>query len=174
MNGKYRKVMASLYILSILLFTVISTIPTTKSQFQPNPQGLDISISNITFSDPEPKEDDEINITITVRNNESFPIPGLSILVFNYNQEIGNITNKTVDPNSISTYTIPWKAEGGTQNISAIISYDGNQLINTRYSKEIYVEPKPMGDIYFPIMVLMLILAVVFSAIIGPSIKAKI
>lgn len=166
-------------ILTLILMTAVLTVGSSTGQSetanvnQVIPQAPDISVTNITFSEDDLDEGDNVTITVTVKNNESIPLSDLGIILYSNAQEFYRFKNKTLAPMSSDEFTMQWKAQGGTQNISAVLSIRGNQLMTTLYSTEIYVEPEPMGDIYTPILVLSLILIFVFSMIVVPSIRVR-
>ncbi|MFW5946521.1 MAG: hypothetical protein ACOCTN_06595 [Candidatus Natronoplasma sp.] len=144
----------------------------------------DVTITNLTFSKSEPKEGENITISVTVRNNESFTIPdedfrikNLTITLMRFEE---NITEKeiSIEGETNATFNFTWKAVGGRQNITAFLSGerpDSNERIPLDdMSREIWIEPEPIGDVYYPILALALIFVVIFGSVVIPSLVASL
>lgn len=167
----------AVFVMVIILFSPIidnsgaSEVETKNQPFPPD--DLKVSITNLTFSNSEPKEGENITIIVTVRNNGSSPIPNLTVRLMNLRFE-ENISQKQFSINGSEelTFNFNWTAEGGRQTITALLILDtpGSKETIGRIEEDIWVEPNPIGDVYSPILALALIFIVVFGSALIPSI----
>lgn len=162
-----------IFLVLIILFSPVMDNSKGLVMGRTEQQLPDVTITNMTFSDIEPKEGDNITISVTVRNNESFPVTDLTIRLVNLRLE-QDISEKQVslEENDEKTFDFNWTAEGGSQTISALLMLTGLEEPIDRMSKEIWVEPKPIGDVYSPILALAFIFIVIFGSVVIPSILA--
>jgi len=135
-----------------------------------------VTITNLTFSENEPKEGDNITIHVTVRNNRTERIENLNISLVRNNQ---NFTVRQVSINGTTTKTFYfyWEAEGGNQIFRANLSLempDGRILESEPSVKEIWVEPEPIGDVYSPILALFLVFVIIFGSAVIPSLWSSL
>jgi len=170
----------------IILFSTVTNNSASAYLNSTNQQtpfdDFDLTITNLTFSKSEPKEGDNITISVNVSNNESFPIPNEEIPIQNLTLTLirfeENITERKIsmEPKTNSTFDFEWKTVGGRQTITAFLSVettDSNERAPLdEMSKEIWVEPEPIGDVYSPILALAIIFLVVFGSVTIPSIIA--
>ncbi len=170
----------------IILFSTVTNNSASAYLNSTNQQtpfdDFDLTITNLTFSKSEPKEGDNITISVNVSNNESFPIPNEEIPIQNLTLTLirfeENITERKIsmEPKTNSTFDFEWKTVGGRQTITAFLSVettDSNERVPLdEMSKEIWVEPEPIGDVYSPILALAIIFLVVFGSVTIPSIIA--
>ncbi len=141
---------------------------------------FDVKITNLTFSDIEPNEGDNITISVTVRNNESSPIPDENIPIKNLTLSLmrfeQNITERkiSIEGEANSTFEFEWEAEGGRHTITAFLSAetaDSDEGIPLdERSADIWVEPEPIGDVYSPIIALFFVFVIIFGSAVIPSI----
>jgi len=174
----------AIFVILIILFSPItensSGLGLERTDQQPSRDEFDVTITNLTLSNIEPKEGDNITISVTVRNNESFPIPNENIPIQNLTIRLirfeQNITERKIsmEAKTNSTFEFEWEAEGGRQTITAFLSAelaDSKERVPLdEMSREIWVEPEPIGDIYSPIIALFLVFAVIFGSAVIPSI----
>jgi len=173
-------------VIVIILFSTVTNNSASAYLNSTNQQtpfdDFDLTITNLTFSKSEPKEGDNITISVNVSNNESFPIPNEEIPIQNLTLTLirfeENITERKIsmEPKTNSTFDFEWKTVGGRQTITAFLSVettDSNERAPLdEMSKEIWVEPEPIGDVYSPILALAIIFLVVFGSVTIPSIIA--
>jgi len=168
----------SVFVLLVVMILLFSSLMSNSSDFElerTEQQLPDVTITNLTFSQSEPKEGENITIFVTLRNNESFPITDLTIRLVNLRLE-QNISEKqvSIDENDEKTIDFNWTAQGGSNSISALLIpevVDLEEPIDSM-SKEIWVEPEPIGDVYSPLFALIFIFIVIFGSVIIPSIFA--
>jgi len=177
--GKIKETKRNLFITTItmaLAFSaILGTMPSTSAQNGDMQTQLpDIKITDITFSNEEPVEDEEITISANVLNNGSMPASNITITFFLDNEEIWNVTDLIIDANESMFVNITWMTEKWDHNISAMLSIDDVKLMNTMIGKYIYVEAKPIGDIPSLIYALILIMMVVFGTAVVPSILRRL
>ncbi len=176
-----------LVVLIILFLPVVensSGLSFERTEQQPSRDELDVTITNLTFSKSEPKEGDNITISVTVRNNESFPIPNEHIPVQNLTLSLirfeENITEReiSIEGETNFTFDFEWKAVGGRQTITAFLSAEladsDERILLDEKSAGIWVEPQPIGDVYSPILALFFILIVIFGSAVIPSIWSSL
>ncbi len=132
----------------------------------------DVTITNLTFSESEPKEGDNITVSITVRNNESRDISNLNISLVDmyFERNLTEWEAESIEGKNESTFNYEWEPEGGRHNITAMVTFNGLEL--DRRSEEIWVEPEPIGDVYSPILALIIIFVVIFGSVVIPSVIA--
>lgn len=166
-----------LLIVIILVSPVMENSAGMKSEKMMQPQSPDVTITNLTFSENEPGEGENITIFVTLKNNESEVIDGLTIRLMRFDK---NITKKqiSIEGENETTLEFEWKAVGGRQTITAVLSM---KILNSDesiplddMSREIWVEPEPLGDIYSPLLALGFIFVVVFGSVLIPSIIASL
>lgn len=137
----------------------------------------DVTITDLTFSIDEPEEGDMISISVTIRNNESSDLENLNIRLLRLEE---NITDRdiSIGAEDENTYDFEWRAEGGDQVITAILSMNNPESEGKAplddMTREIHVEPDPLGDVYTPILALAFIFLVVFGSVLIPSIISAI
>ncbi len=167
----------TLFVITLLLISA-STLHVVGEEDeaikQQPPDDLDISITNLTFSNPEPEEGEVIIISVTVRNNMAQRIDDLTLSLMRFDQ---NITEKeiSIGPEEEETFDFEWEAIGGTQTITAVLSAEvfGEEIRISVVSENIDVEPEPLGDIYSPVLAMIFIFAVIFGSVLIPSIVAS-
>ena len=158
-------------VLAIILATVLLAVPValaaTPGDGQPP---FDISVTEVRIDVEEPMQDDEVNVTATVLSNMTFTIDYATVVFLVDQQEIGNVTNITLQPGEPEGATIVWVATAGTHVVTAIVSYNGVPLPDSGASIEVYVEAKPVGDVATLLYGLLAIALVVLGMAIVPSI----
>jgi len=152
---------------SVFMIGLVEGQSTSQTQpFQP-----DIKVKNLQFSDEEPNEDDNITISATVMNNSTMPLQGLTLVFLIDGQEINNISGIGLNPDENKSFEISWKAEPGFHNVSALLRYQGVVLRDSVASKDIGVEPDPIGDIPSLLVSIAVIIIFIFSTLILHSIS---
>ncbi|MGM0405447.1 MAG: hypothetical protein ACQEQM_04830 [Thermoplasmatota archaeon] len=146
MGGRTAKI--GMFLVLVLTMSLL-VMPFVESQIGGNgpSRGPDIKVEDIEFSDDEPLEDDGITINVTVRNNESVLVQNLTLVYLVDNMEIDNVSGIDLKAGESSTYEVSWEAEPGVHNVSAVLKYNGEMLRESTANKELYVEPKPVGDV---------------------------
>ena len=166
---------ANKMIITILACAIIPGITYVVSQGSGmQAQSMNLNITNITFSDNEPVEGEEIEITAILVNSEFRRLSNISVEFKLDNSELGNVTDIILEPNESRNISITWKAENWEHNVNAMVRMGGIPLVNTMTGREIYVEAKPIGDQSSLVYVLILIVLVVLVTAITPSIITRI
>ncbi len=147
MNGKSSRKISILLLL--VLMSSLFLVPSAKGQSSgQNPiTQPDIKVEKIEFSDGEPMEDDNITITVTVKNNDTMPLQGLTLVFLVDDAEIENISNIRIGAGESKTYKISWKAEGGVHGVSAVLKYNDVMIRKSANNQKLSVKPKPVGDV---------------------------
>ncbi len=176
--------------LSVLVVIAILSSPTVESSLEDRsspaeqdtlvnePAVEDLNITDMTFSDDEPREDQNVTITITVENKGTEEQRNLSLILINIDQII-SLKEVSLAPGN-NSFPFFWQAEGGNQNITALLvrgtpdmedisDFRSEDIVDT-FSVDIWVEPESMGDIYTPLLALGLIIVVLFGSALIPSI----
>ncbi len=155
-----------LIINSVLMIGLVEGQSTSQTQpFQP-----DIKVKNLQFSDDEPSEDDNISISADVINNSTTPLQGLTLVFLIDGQQIGNVSGIGLNPGENKSFEVHWKAEPGFHNVSALLRYQGVVLRDSIASKDIGVEPDPIGDIPSLLVSIAVIIIFVFATLILQSV----
>lgn len=131
----------------LVFFLSLAVIPLIEAQNGGPISQPDIKVENIGFSDEEPMEDDNITINATVRNNSTIPIQNATLVFLVNGQEIGNISDIALASDGSETYETSWKTEPGIHNVTAVLKIDGTLIRDSAASKELVVDPKPVGDV---------------------------
>lgn len=134
----------------------------------------DITVKDIQFSGEELMEGDNIMISASIYNNGSRQIDDLTMIYKVDNIEIVNITGIRVNGSATKTINISWEAKKGNHDVSVVVEYKGKPIQEGRMSKELYVEPEPIGDIFSLMFSLGMIILVIFSVIIMQSIRKSV
>jgi hypothetical protein len=170
----------------LILIIILSLLPATGAQNGPQDLNVDLGIPNnmeqtipleiteISFSDDDPLEDDEITIFATISNTGPVNISNITISYYVDFEVIKNITNYEIGGNESHTINITWKAEKWTHNITVMLTIDDTPLKDTSLSKYISVEAKPIGDFITLVAALILIFVIVSVIVILPSINKAI
>ncbi len=152
---------------SVFMIGLVNGQSTNQNQpFQP-----DLRVKDLQFSDDKPNEDDNITISATVLNNSTTPLQGLTLVFLIDGQEISNVSGLGLNPGENKSFEIFWKAEPGFHNVSALLRYQGVVLRDSVASKDIGVEPDPIGDIPSLLVSIVVILIFVFVTLILHSIS---
>lgn len=142
-SGKICLVFAIVFMMGVFI------IPSAEGQFGDQIPGgqPDVTIETIGFSDESPMEDDNITMDATVLNNGTMPIKNVTLVFMVDNVEVGNVSDIELNSKTSETYEISWKAESGIHNVSAFLKYQGVTIQESVTSKELTVDPKPVGDV---------------------------
>ncbi len=160
--------------LAIILAMVLSSIPATLADNGGGAQQFDISVTGIQLSTAEPMQDDEVNLTATVLSNMTGPVANVTVVFLIGVDEIGNVTNLTLQPGVPEEATTVWVAEAGTHVVTAKVYVGDIPLQDSVSSIEVYVEAKPVGDVATLLYGLLAIALAVLGMAIIPSIAYRI
>ncbi|MBS3815965.1 MAG: hypothetical protein KGY76_00180 [Candidatus Thermoplasmatota archaeon] len=149
------------------------------AQDQPGQESFNITISNITFSKDNPREGDNITISLTITNNETIDLSNLTIVesvnvtLMHFEDILISWTNFSLKSNSSETFDFFWKAESGIHTFTAVMTFN-IKLLNMglpmdRKTAVIDVTPESIGNLYYPTAILLLISVVIFCAVISPA-----
>ena len=163
----------SLVLIALLMLNSVFIIGLVEGQSinQTQPFQPDLKVKDLQFSNDEPNENDNITISATVVNNSTMPIQGLTLVFLVDGQEISNISDMGLNPGENKSFQIFWKAESGFHNISALLRYQGVVLRDSIASKDIGVEPDPIGDIPSLLVSIAVIITFVFATLIIQSVS---
>ncbi|MEF8874586.1 MAG: hypothetical protein V5A88_07960 [Candidatus Thermoplasmatota archaeon] len=170
--------------LVIMLFTTavspaVSGSPEKIEQDVPEEGEIDVGISNLTFSKDNPREGENITIFVTVMNNESVGMGDLpfidevNITLMHFEDFLFAWENVTVDANSTKTFEFSWRAKSGVHSFTALMIFE-IEMLNmslpwSRKSAILEVDPDPIGNLYFPMMMLVLVFGVLGIAVVAPA-----
>lgn len=169
------KIFGATVIIALTFSAALMTIPLISAEKGGKQVSApDIKITNISFSDDEPVESEEITIFVTVLNNDSMSVSNITITFYVDFKAIGNVTDITIKANESIIVNITWVAEKWDHSISAMLSSGNVPLLDTLISKDVSVEAKPVGDISSLVYALIFIMMVVFGTIVVPSIFEKV
>lgn len=166
----------SIFYLILIVFLLINSVfivglvngqSTSQSQpFQPN-----LKVKDLQFSDDEPNEDDNITISAIVENNSTMSVQELTLVFLVDGQEIRNISAISLNPGESKSFEVYWKAESGFHNVTALLRYQGVVLRDSVVSKDIGVEPDPVGDIPSLLISIIVVIFFVFATLILQSVS---
>jgi hypothetical protein len=165
-------------IIIVLVFSaLLVSLPLTSAQ--PNSPHLpsnmdpvaviDIQLTDLTFSNDEPLEDDKVIISVIVSNNGSQRLENISISFYLDMEELGVVSGITIEANESLTVNYTWTAEKWDHIISAMINIADSPLKETTISKEIFVETKPVDDLLSLVLALVSFFVVVLVICCIPS-----
>lgn len=141
------------------------------------PEEPDIKISELSFSETDVREGDEVIISVTVKNNETYDMD-IDITLIWGDQEFERLENETIDAGSETTFDFEWEAQAGRHPFTAVLTIDLPEPIGMveldHRSETIEVNPEPVGDIFYPLAILALIFLVVIGTVLVPSVLARI
>ncbi len=150
----------------VLILGLFSLIPARGQENGGETSPRQIEIGGIQFSDNNPEAGDNISISATIYNDGSDPIDNLGIVYLVDNIKIGNINGIKVGSGGSSTYKISWEAEEGTHRINVVLKYKGVLIEEIGVGKNLYVEPRPTGDLSSLLGSIGVILAFIFISMI--------
>jgi len=166
-----RKIFVTTIIIALAFSAILVTIPSISAENGGKQVSApDIKITNISFSDDEPVEDEEITIYATILNNGSMPVSNITITFYVDLKAMGNATDITIKANESIIVNITWVAEKWNHNISAMVSIGDTPLMNTKIGKDVYVDAKPIGNIQSLVLALIIIFIIVIGTSFMPSI----
>jgi len=170
-----RSMTAPAVALILLLLTVLLAMPVAMADNGGGqPPQMDISITDIGLSDPEPVQDDEVTVTATVVSNMTGPIHNVTVVFSVNRQVVGNVSGLTLMPGTPLEASINWTASTGINLVTAKVVVQGMPLDDSTASIEVYVEPKPVGDVSTLLYALLAIAIVVLGMAMGPSILSRL
>jgi len=161
-----------------LIFLVGAGLPQAVAQSTPrSSHGAQsgLNITQVTFSDDNPMEGEEITITATLTNNGSSTVDNVTVS-FQVDQRdvIGNVSGITIGPDEARDASIRWVAEKWDHAIAAVVLVDGAPLMDVAQTAEIAVRAEPIGDIQSLFLALGIIMLTVVAAVMAPSIWSRI
>lgn len=145
-----------------------------RGQEQGAPGQPEIIVEDIQLSDEEPMEGDNITISALIRNNELKPIDNVTVIYYFDSFEIGNKTGVQLNANESEWYNLSWEAQAGDHDVSVALKYRGMMIQGDKMSKEVSVEPEPIGDIYTLSISFVVILSAIFATMVVHSIKKSV
>lgn len=159
----------------IVLFTTLLILSGSVTQAQEQYSGIEmdeigINITKITFSNDDLIEGDIVEINVTIENTGPWAVNNINVSIFVDSQEIANITGIKLKPHEVLTLSCNWTAIKWNHSIGAMISIKGVPLPQLAMERNIYIEPKPIGNIQAILLVLGLMLMIMFPVILVPSI----
>ncbi len=170
-NGKTRVFRGFVFLILVLMMGNILFSFSIRGQDSSPP---DIIVEDILLSDEEPMEGDNITISALIRNNESEPMDNVSMIFYVDNFELGNITGIRLNANESKWYNISWEAQAGDHDVSVVLKYKGMMIQLDKLSKEVSVEPEPIGDVYSLLGAFVVILSAIFTTMMVHSIRKSI
>jgi hypothetical protein len=175
MTMNYRSTI-SMAFLALVMVGLITAFPLDArgqigSGMPPNDHGqIPVIVKGIGFSDETPTENDVITISATISNNVSMDLKNITVVFLVDGDPIGNISGLSLDVNGSKIVEIKWTAEADTHVISAVISIGGKILTESQFSKEIVVDPEPLGNFITPALLLFAIFLLIGITTIFPGI----
>ncbi len=150
----------------------------------PDEEVIDVGISNLTFSKEKPREGENVTIFVTVMNNESMDLGELTfidkvnITLMHFEDFLFAWENITVGANSSKTFEFTWQATSGMHSFTAVMFFE-IQLLNmslpwSSRSAILEVDPEPIGNLYFPVAMLLVVFGIVGAAILAPAFFERI
>lgn len=138
-----------LMLLSLIIFAGLSICVSAARNGMPGmEQGVPgLELKNLTFSDDEPMEDDEILITVIIAGNGT-PINNMTIIFTVDNMEVGKAAGQNILPNGSLELSVTWVARAGTHAVNVSALMEGAKAPVSLGGAEIQVEAKSMGDIW--------------------------
>jgi hypothetical protein len=163
------KISMILALLLVLLFSFpFSTVTSAQGG---GPGGIpNVKVTNITFSNDNPKEGETITITALVWTNSSRNLTGLTVTFAYDGINITTVKNVSVNANSVTSVPITWKTVKWTHTMTAIVSIDTVPLPKSVGSAVLKVKADPIGDPWTPLGGLIAILITIVIAVAFPSI----
>ena len=171
-KGNNAKKLTYLAVTLTILFTIM--IVSTNTAGQGYGMSPDVKVTNIMFSDDNPLEDEEVNITATIRSNSTMNVTNVTIIFLCDMSPIGNQTNLTIEAGKNITVNITWKAIRWNHEISVMVNIDNVPLKNSTLSKNISVRAKEIGNIPIVILALFVIVVVIIVIAITPSLYERL
>ncbi|MEF8836190.1 MAG: CARDB domain-containing protein [Candidatus Thermoplasmatota archaeon] len=172
-NGKSRSYRVFVFLILVLIMGNIVFSYSTRGQEQDAPGQPEIIVEDIQLSDEEPMEGDNITISALIRNNKS-EVNNVTMIYYIDSFEIGNITGIQLNAGESKWYNISWEAQAGDYDVSVVLKYRGMMIQENKLSKEVSVEPEPIGDVYSLLVSFVVILLTVFVSIIIHSLRKSI
>lgn len=169
----------SIFSLVLVIFLILNSVfiiglVEGQSTSQTQPFQPDLKVKNLQFSDDEPNEDDNITISADVINNSTMPLQRLTLVFLIDGQEISNVSGIGLNPGESKSFDVHWGAESGFHNVSALLKYQGVVLRDSVASKDIGVEPDPIGDIPSLLVSIAMIIIFVFATLVLQSVSKTI
>ena len=155
----------------VIFLTTLAAQGQVGSGMPPNEHGLvPVVVDGIEFSDETPTEGDEIIISATISNNVSMRLTNITVVFRVEDVEIGNNSGIALDVNGSKVVDQVWKTKVNMHIISVMISMEGKPLTGSQLSKEIVVEPDPIGNFITPMILLFMIFLLISVTTIFPGI----
>jgi hypothetical protein len=129
-----------------------------------------IKVTNISFSNDNPKEGQNVTITVVIFNNGTGDVLNVSLTIAYDRTNITTMHNLTVPSHGNRTVEVTWKAIKFTHTMSAMPSVQGVPLTNAAMNKQLVVAANPIGNAYVVFAALMLVLLVFLAAVAAPSV----
>ncbi|MBU4189657.1 MAG: hypothetical protein KJ886_01490 [Candidatus Thermoplasmatota archaeon] len=168
-KGNNAKKLTYLAVTLTILFTIM--IVSTNTAGQGYGMSPDVKVINIMFSNDNPLEGEEVNITAVIWSNST---TNVTIIFLCDMSPIGNQTNLTIEAGKNITVNITWKAIRWNHEISVMVNIDNVPLKNSTLSKNISVRAKEIGNIPIVILALFVIVVVIIVIAITPSLYERL
>jgi len=172
-----------LIVLTVLIITVsgpgIGNSVEALEREIPEEEGPDTVVTNLTFSKENIREGKNVTIFVTVVNNESVDlsemplIGGVNITLMHFEDYLYSWENVSIEANSSRTFEFNWPTKRGAHSFSAVM-YLEIPLLNmslpwSRRSAVLEVDPEPIGNLYSPVVMLLLVFGVIAGAVVAPA-----
>lgn len=166
-KGNNAKKLTYLAVTLTILFTIV--IVSTNAAGQDHGMLPDVKVKNIMFSNDNPLEGEEVNITAVIWSNSTMKITNITVTFLCDMSPIGQQTNLTIEAGKNITVNITWKAIRWNHEISVMVNIDNVPLKNSTLSKNISVRAKEIGNIPIVILALFVIVVVIIIIAITPA-----
>jgi len=172
-RGSVALIPAAILFVVLAAFAIVPSMTVTVAgadgfpPFQELPQ---IKVTNISFSNDNPKEGQNVTITVVIFNNGTGDVPNVSLTIAYDYTNITTVANLTVPAKGNRTVEVTWKAIKFTHVMSAIPSLQGVPLTNAGMTKELAVAATPIGNAYVVFAALVVVLLVFLAAVAAPSV----
>ncbi|MFW5945483.1 MAG: CARDB domain-containing protein [Candidatus Natronoplasma sp.] len=173
-NGKPRFWSGFVFLILVLMMGNIVFSSSIRGQDLGAASQQEIIVEDIQLSDEEPMEGDNITISAQILNNGSKQVKNVTMIYYIDDFEIGNITGIQLNASQSKGKNISWEAQAGDYEVSVRISVGGKMIPDSKVSKEVSVEPEPIGDVYSLLVSFVVILLMILTTIIIHSIRKSI
>jgi len=165
------------FVVIALGFCAFMAAPPASAQGGPGGPGGElppIFITNITFSNDNPKEGETIVITVVIFNNGTHDISNVTVTLAYDTTNITIFKDITVPARTNVTKTVSWKAVKWDHSISAVPAVEGVPL--TKYSMKVTISVKadPVGSVPPVAAALVVVLAMFAATVAVPAVWERV
>ena len=125
---------------------VVAIAPVRAQNQDEQTEVPDLDIVDIILSCEEPIEENSVEIRVKIHNNCSVPVAHVSIILLIDRQEVGTMFVPLLDAYSTAEVSWNWTSERWSHIMGAVLVVGETPLADSTFEKEIYVQPKPLGD----------------------------